>query len=415
MGKRIITWVEGLKGVSGVIIVFNHLRMCFWPESHDAVPGDGQSYLVALPFLGLICAGNLAVRLYFVLSGFSLAYRPLQLLEEQRDTVVYQRTSLALQSRFWRLLVPSGLAASISLILSHLGAFSHGKTLCRAFNDTTPTPGSILGDAWLWAQDTVVNMWVTGKHHFHDSLWCMKILLLGSYVMYMLIVLRAEARHSVWLWLLIGCTLMTSKVADIGATDLAGFVFGGIIANMEVDIASADVTRQSRWALLQSLTWSAMFIFSLFLGSYPSGDANAPWCEWMYMVARYMVGIESPRQAMIWWMNIAAFLICVGIVHLPLVQNLLSVHPLLYLGKTSFALFLLHPLILRSLGGHLFSFFNSWQALGYDVAALLMVAVVLGVSLLASHFWLIYVEGKAHKLVEQHMILTQKAGPTCAK
>ena len=420
MGKKIITWVEGLKGVSGVVIVFNHLRMCFWPESHDAVPGDGQHYIVALPFLGLICAGNLAVRLYFVLSGFSLAYRPLQLLEEQRNGMVYQRTSVALQARFWRLLVPSGLAAGVSLVISHLGAFSHSKTVCRAFNDTTPTPGNLVADLWLWTKDTFVDMWVTGKHNFHDSLWCMKILLLGSYIMYMLTVLRAEARHSQWLWLLIGGALMTPSVSQIGATDLAGFVFGGIIANMEINIGIAhdnqqDKAHSSSWQLLHQLGWSALFVFFLFLGSYPSGDANAPWCEWMYMIARYVVGIESPRLAMIWWMNVAAFLICIGIVHLPLVQKLLSLQFLQYLGKTSFALFLLHPLILRSLGGHLFSIFNQWQGFGYDVAALVMVAVVLVFSLVASHAWFLYVEGRAHKLVERYLIIVPEAGPSLVK
>lgn len=391
--------------------------MCFWPESHDAVPEDGQHYIVALPFIGLICAGNLAVRLYFVLSGFSLCYRPLQMLEEQRTSMVYQRTSVALQARFWRLLVPSGFAAAVSLVLSHLGAFSHSKTVCRAFRDTTPTPGNLATDMWLWTSDTFVDMWVTGKHHFHDSLWCMKILLLGSYIMYMLTILRAEARHSQWLWLLIGCTLMTPTVAEIGATDLAGFVFGGIIANMEVNLGHEEDSKQSSSrGLLHYLGWSVMFVFSLFLGSYPSGDANAPWCEWMYMIAQYVVGIESPRLAMIWWMNIAAFLICIGIVHLSFVQTLLSLQPLQYLGKTSFALFLLHPLILRSLGGHLFSVFNEWQGLGYDVAALLMVAVVLVFSLIASHIWFLYVEGKAHKLVEKYLIMVpQDYGPTLVK
>ena len=185
---------------------------------------------------------------------------------------------------------------------------------------------------------------------------------------------------------------------------------------MEVNFAHEEDNNQpSSGRLLHYLGWSVMFVFSLFLGSYPSGDANAPWCEWMYMIARYVVGIESPRLAMIWWMNIAAFLICIGIVHLSFVQKLLSLQPLQYLGKTSFALFLLHPLILRSLGGHLFSVFNQWQGLGYDVAALLMVAIVLVFSLIASHLWFIYVEGKAHKLVERYLIMVPQAGPALVK
>jgi len=93
----------------------------------------------------------------------------------------------------------------------------------------------------------------------------------------------------------------------------------------------------------------------------------------------------------------------------------LSLPCVTYLGKTSFALFLLHPLILRSLGGHLLSMFSQWHGLGYDIAALIMVAIVLVLSLIASHFWNIYVEGEAHKLVEKHLILESDAGPALVK
>ena len=135
----------------------------------------------------------------------------------------------------------------------------------------------------------------------------------------------------------------------------------------------------------------------------------------MFDITRLVVGIESTRTAMIWWKNVTSFLICLAISHLPFVQTVLSLQPLQYLGKTSFALFLLHPLILRSLGGYLFTLFNQDLGLGYDPAALLMVAVVLVLSLVASHFWFLYVEGKAHKLVEKHLILVADAGPSLVK
>lgn len=212
-------------------------------------------------------------------AGFSLCYRPLQLIDDDRATMLYQRTSVALQARFWRLLVPSGLAAAVSLVMAHLGAFNHSKTVCRAFNDTTPNPGNIFSDVWLWAKDTFVDMWVLGKHHFHDSLWCMKILLLGSYLMYLLVIMRVEPRHKMWLWVLIGCSLLTPAVAEIGALDLAGFVFGGVIANVEVELAkSEDKDKPSSWKLLHQLGWSAAFVFFLFLGTYPSGAQTPPLC-----------------------------------------------------------------------------------------------------------------------------------------
>jgi len=300
--------------------------------------------------------------------------------------------------------------------MAQLGAFTHSKTVCRAFLDTTPIATSFAADIWLWIKDTFLDMWIAGKHHFHDSLWCMKVLLVGSYLMYLLVALRVEARHSYWLWTAIGCALLSPAVASLGATDLAGFVFGGIVAFVEVNIAAAEPSTTPVYKRTTcSAVWFALFILSLLLGSYPSGEANAPWCSWMYTLVRSVVGIENARQAMVWWMNVSAFLICICISHLPYVQNALSLPCVTYLGKTSFALFLLHPLILRSLGGHLLSMFRQWHGLGYDIAALIMVAIVLVLSLIASHFWNIYVEGKAHKLVEKHLILESDAGPALVK
>ena len=416
MSRDIVTWVEGLKGIAGVVIVFNHLRMCFWPETHDAISESGQSSWVQIPFLSLVCAGNLAVRLYFVLSGFALCYRPLRLLEEERVSTVYDRTSQSLQSRFWRLLVPSAIASAISLCLASLGAFSHSKSICRAFSDTTPTPTALLADLWLWTKDSFLNMWVLGHHHFHDSLWCMRTLLVGSYLMYLLVILRATARHTFWLWAAISCALLSPAVAAVNSTDLSSFVFGGIMAFVEANKAAVQSDNLMQTSLKQSVhygAWFVMLLLSLFLGSYPSGDANAPWCLWMHALVK-LFGISNPRHIMIWWMNVSSFFICLCISKLPWAQSVLSLRFVLYLGSTSFALFLVHPLILRSAGGHVFSVLHQ-AGLGYDSAALTMGLAALVLSLVASHFWRTYVEIKAHRLVEKYLIMRTDSGPTLVK
>lgn len=418
MAKGIITWVEGLKGISGIIIFFNHMRSCVWPESSHAAASDGQRYIIAYPFISLICAGNLAVRLYFVMSGFALAYRPLQLMEEDRNIVLYPRISRQLQSRLWRLLVPSAIAAFISLVMTWGGAFEYSKSVCAAFDETTPVSTGVPADLILYLQDTLVDMWVVGVHHFHNSLWCMKLLLVGSYLMYTLIVMRAEARHGVWLWWLIGGVLLTPTVARLqfarGGTDLAGFVFGGVIAftmlKRTSDQEQTSTTVQSSWTTWfpSSLMWSMFLIASLFLGSYPHGRPDAPWCLWLFSFGRFVLNIDTPRQIMIWWLNVAAFLICLCICKLPTVQYALGLGPLQYLGKTSFAFFLLHPLILRSLGGYTLTWFDAIPGVNLDVSALMTIFVTLPLSLLASHYWSIYVENKLHALVEKHLILERK-------
>lgn len=398
------------------MIVFNHLRMCFWPETHDAISESGQSSWVQIPILSLICAGNLAVRVYFVLSGFALCYKPLRLLDEERVVAVYEHTSHSLQSRFWRLLVPSAIASATSLCLANIGAFSHSKTVCRAFSDSTPTATWLPADLWLWTKDSFLNMWVLGHHHFHDSLWCMRTLLLGSYLMYLLVILRITARHTFWLWAVIGCALLSPAVAAINSTDLASFVLGGVMAFVEANKAVANNDKLTQTSLQQrahSLAWFCFLLFSLFVGSYPSGDANAAWCHRMHSFVQFM-GISNNRHIMIWWMNVSSFLVCLCISKLCWAQKVISLKPFLYLGSTSFALFLVHPLILRSAGGHLFSVLRQ-AGLGYDSAALIMGLAALVLSLVASHFWTTYVEIKAHRLVERYLIMKVDNGPSLAK
>ena len=124
------------------------------------------------------------------------------------------------------------------------------------------------------------------------------------------------------------------------------------------------------------------------------------------------MGLATPRQVMIWWLNIAAFLICLCICYLPMVQHVLGWGPLQYLGKTSFAFFLLHPLILRSVGGHSLTWFDALPGVSIDVSALLTMSITLPLALLASHYWSIYVEGNLHALVEKHLIIERTRTPS---
>ena len=243
----------------------------------------------------------------------------------------------------------------------------------------------------------------------------MQTLLLGSYMMYLLVSLRVTARHTFWLWAAIGCALLSPAVAAINSTDLASFVFGGIMAFVEANKAvhKDSVTSTSLQQSTRSAAWFCFLLFSLFLGSYPSGDANAPWCLWMHSLVNF-IGISSDRQIMIWWMNVTSFLVCLGISKLPWAQTVLSFKPVLYLGSTSFALFLVHPLILRSAGGHIFSVLQQ-AGLGYDLAALSMGLIALVSSLVASHFWTSYVEIKAHRLVEKYLIMKADTGRSLAR
>ena len=199
--------------------------------------------------------------------------------------------------------------------------------------------------------------------------------------------------------------MLSPAIAVVNLTDLASFVFGGIVAFVEANKAyTRSLKRPDKSVILEACStgWFGLFCLSLFLGSYPSGDANAPWCLWMHSLATFF-GIVDARQIMIWWMNLSSFFICLCISQLPWAQVALSLKPALYLGGTSFAMFLVHPLILQSAGGHLFSILHK-AGLGYDLAASTMGLTTLLLSLVVSHFWRTYVEIEGHLFVEKYLI-----------
>lgn len=88
-------------------------------------------------------------------------------------------------------------------------------------------------------------------------------------------------------------------------------------------------------------------ILGLYVASYPEGHADwVTWSRWQYEVLRHITpkNAEIPRFAS----GIGLQLITIGLHFSPALRDLLSSKPLLWLGKQSFAVYLLHGPLLRS-------------------------------------------------------------------
>ena len=126
--KKHLNWVDGLKGLSAVIVVINHI-IC-------TLSGPSLLYEVSQPpLVHNLYDGNFAVSIFIILSSVLLCHG----LEHSRDNILKRYHYLVLK-RFFRILVPVGFIIVI-MFLSNLCGLFYAEEY-----------GAKTGNGWLMGQ-----------------------------------------------------------------------------------------------------------------------------------------------------------------------------------------------------------------------------------------------------------------------
>jgi peptidoglycan/LPS O-acetylase OafA/YrhL len=143
-----VVWLDGVRGAAATFVVLHHMWLVTWP----GFPRDTGPW-----WLGWLLYGHLAVAVFIVVSGFSLALAPLRAGGELRGGV---RRFLA--RRAWRILPPYWTALILSMVITvcavrpDLGAGAiaralavHGALLQDVVGSETPN-GALWSIAVEW-------------------------------------------------------------------------------------------------------------------------------------------------------------------------------------------------------------------------------------------------------------------------
>lgn len=122
-------------------------------------------------------------------------------------------------------------------------------------------------------------------------------------------------------------------------------IYGMFLSDLSYVARFQDFIEQHRWG---RKAVSAILVGSgLFIASYPEKHPEwAPWSNQMFKLAHYLFPPEalvSDRYSAL-GINLILFAIYIS----PLTKAVLSISPLLWLGKQSFAVYLLHGTLLRT-------------------------------------------------------------------
>jgi peptidoglycan/LPS O-acetylase OafA/YrhL len=318
LGRR--AYLDGLRGVAALIVLFSHLTISLLPAIVTFSPNEVHSrYDIAIGNspLALFWAGNFAVCLFFVLSGFVLS-----------DFCAHSRLSFpaTVVRRYLRLAVPILATSTFAWLLMFLGAYMNYEAAVQ-----------VTGSGWLsmWYRgfspdffdmvwESVYRAFASGHSIYNSNLWTMQIELAGSVYIFML---HGLIRYRP-IRIALSCVLIW-----INNNNFYGLFFAGALLYDLDDALDYLVYKLGRLRPLSDLAFFIVFLFGAFCGSFPhlQPGMSATWHSWL-----------SQSTDPIAWHMVGAVLVMVALLRSHALQYVFQTPPGRYLGRISFVLYLIH-------------------------------------------------------------------------
>ena len=298
-----INYLDSVRGLAALAVVFYHFFGWKWDRFPDK--------LLQYNLTSLVFNGSDAVSLFFVLSGLVLSWKyfyPNQALVI--DGPHYREYVL---NRVVRLYLPF-LAAL--LLVYYYSIHHHGDNLTLLSEFVTNKFG--------WMEEALL---IRGKHDLYTPGWTLEVEMVGSLLLPFLILLM---RYNRQLFVTLLAVFLVIGGGFVMGT-LGHFMLGMVLTYYFPRIASYDM-RQSKLYPFRFLLY--LLVFALFSARhltriYPLGE-----------LANYWLGML--RLDLFHFTGLGAFGILAYIINSPRLQQFLVIKPLLFLGRISYSVYLVH-------------------------------------------------------------------------
>jgi peptidoglycan/LPS O-acetylase OafA/YrhL len=323
-GRHKLNYLQGLRGCAAVVVVLHHYVIAFYPGAiFDGAPRHTalEQAFLRTP-LGAFISGRPMVCLFFILSGYVLSlpyFGP-----SARSLGDLWAAAVKRPIRLVGLVIATMLA---SLLLARGGCYFDGPA--GALTGAGPQPVFSLG--WPSFLRDLRNPFASGTT-YNESLWTITTELIGSYLVFGLVLLVRRGRFHWWLYLLAGALLLRHSL-------YLGFVLGVLCADLATRFPAAG--RNRPWVTV-SLT-----IVGVYLAGYPRSleaqHFSATCYAWL-----------PPLADLDYYAIAGAFGLFLAVLVSPWWQSRFASGAAVYLGRVSFALYAVHLLILRSVACWIF-------------------------------------------------------------
>ncbi|CVL06329.1 hypothetical protein FPRO04_11391 [Fusarium proliferatum] len=337
-----IQWIEGLRGIASTLVWIAHVTRAFDLDLYSPVSGEGlRPRLLQLPFLRIAIQGRLGVIIFIYVTGYVCALKPLALFRRANYEAGWSCVSKSALRRLPRLLYPSAVATVMAWTATQLGLFEAAKMTNSYYLTQTVQDKLPLSSAVRQLFVNIFNTWTGAGNKYDVHQGTLFELFKGG--MFVLLFITATAKVQVKFRM--GASLLLwGYLWACGRPYFMQF-WWGVFMN---DLHNSRLSQRILW----SKSWYIPFlgclsvVFGLFIASFPESRIElAPWSRWQDHILSPIVPKDSefPKFAS----SFGFCLLTIGGALLPGYTDILSHRILVWLGKRSFAVYLLHGTLLR--------------------------------------------------------------------
>ncbi|EXJ71141.1 uncharacterized protein A1O5_06135 [Cladophialophora psammophila CBS 110553] len=129
-----ISALDGLRGIACLIVLHEHWTCAVDDPWQPYAINELAAGFMWKPFVILLWGGEAMVNLFFVISGYVLSYKPLGMLYSSNPQMMYECIASSIFRRAFRLLLPTMAAVVIIATLTQMRAFEPARYVCSDLN-----------------------------------------------------------------------------------------------------------------------------------------------------------------------------------------------------------------------------------------------------------------------------------------
>lgn len=356
------TYLNGVRGVAAVCVCFQHYLVKYFKFLDNGYhSGPEESRFLQLPFIRLLFTGRFMVANFFILSGFVLSCKPLRLIRK-RDPSLLDCLASSVFRRIPRLFLPL-IAVMVVTALCTYEHWYNDEAEDKPIDPNRQYPdlfGRLNEEFGYFAQ--VVNPFTWGTSHPRHTphMWTLPMEFRGSMVVFLSVLCLSKAKVAMRVLLLTGFAWYCLQTAH---WDTFLFISGTLLAEYHLIQKDAGYSiqdclnfiniRNKQTArcvtIVSPIFWSLVFIFGLFLGSWPCNKANTtPGLITLDSLTPQHYNTEELHGY--FWYSIAAVMIMLAFENLPILQRPFTTPLARYLGDVSFAFYIIHWTFVWTIG-----------------------------------------------------------------
>ncbi|PMD42353.1 acyltransferas-like protein [Hyaloscypha variabilis F] len=339
-----VKWVDGLRGFASVLVIATHITRAFFldlmkPASHEGLPPKLFQY----PFLRVLTQGRIGVAIFALVTGYVCALKPIRQVRGGDRNGMFNSVAKSAFRRVPRLILPTVIATILSWFICQLGFYRVAqKADSWWLNFSAPGMSPNIGRAIYSLLLELITTWTKGWNNYDHHTWTMLPLLKSSMLVFTFLISTAycQTRYRMMVALALFVYFYASNESTFGMLPF----FGVFLSDLSQDPGHQSWCNARKWP--GRILSPILIVAGLYISSYPEAEPTwMPWSNVMLEWSHYIFpgGCETDR----YYTALGLILIALGIHFSNAAKTFLSSKYLLWFGKHSFAVYLLHGSLLR--------------------------------------------------------------------